>query len=167
MVGGYFAGLVPGQDVYLIKTDTNGNSGCYEQDVTMAVAPQVLTTTNAATQLLYPATRVKILSLSQTSGGSALTLCLTMGIEEPAHSSFSSSSELSVYPNPAHNSFTVSLNSEMKNAELKLTDVTGRIVIEQPLRNPTTTINSALSAGVYFVKVSDGENVFTQKLVIE
>jgi hypothetical protein len=73
------------------------------------------------------------------------------------------------YPNPAHNTFTISLKEELgiANWELGIYDVTGRVVHEQKIHSQLSTVNCQLSAGVYFVKVSDGEKVYGQKLVVE
>lgn len=81
-----------------------------------------------------------------------------------------------IYPNPAIDNFTVSFSEKwkMENAELKIFDLTGRVVNEQMLnRKPASsagwqeTINCKLNAGIYFVKVSDGEKIYTQKLIIQ
>jgi hypothetical protein len=76
---------------------------------------------------------------------------------------------LTIIPNPAHNSFTISLNnqSSLNNSQLTIFDVTGRVVHEQKIQSQLSTVNCQLSAGVYFVKVSDGERVYEQKLVVE
>jgi len=121
---------------------------------------------DAAMQLVYPATVQKTLAVSQSSGGTALTFCTTLGIEETESSSFPSSA-LSIYPNPAHNAFTVSLNNEMKTAVLKTYDITGREAYTTTVNTKLQTLNLNISPGVYFVKVSDEEKVYIQKLVIE
>ncbi len=74
-------------------------------------------------------------------------------------------SVFSVYPNPAHNILNV--ECRMQNSELRLYDVTGRIALVKQLNSQFSTINFQLSAGIYFVKVNDGEKVYMQKLVIE
>jgi len=76
---------------------------------------------------------------------------------------------LNIYPNPTTSTFTVTLpnHSSLLNSQLKIVDVTGRVVHEQILNQPSSVINRPFSAGVYFVKVSDGEKVFTQKLVVQ
>ncbi len=73
-----------------------------------------------------------------------------------------------LYPNPTPNSFTISLN-ELKTVdeELKIYDLTGREVFTTTLTSNHQALNPNLSSGVYFVKVTEGEKVFTQKLVIQ
>jgi hypothetical protein len=76
---------------------------------------------------------------------------------------------VSISPNPARSSFTISLNDELsiQNAGLKVYDTTGREIYTQQINNQSTIINNQFSAGVYFVKVQSGEKVWTEKLVVE
>jgi hypothetical protein len=80
-----------------------------------------------------------------------------------------SANAFSIHPNPAHSSFAVSLNekSGIRIDELKIFDLTGREVYHQEINTQLSTVNCQLSAGVYFVKVSDGEMVYERKLVVE
>jgi hypothetical protein len=74
-----------------------------------------------------------------------------------------------IYPNPARNTFTISFNEElrMQSAELRIYDITGRVVYEQTLNHQSEIITHKCSPGVYFVKVNAGEKEFTEKLVVE
>jgi hypothetical protein len=74
-----------------------------------------------------------------------------------------------LYPNPAHNTFTISFNEQLKmqNAELKIFDVTSRLVHEQTLNTKYQILNTHFTPGIYLVKVTVGEKVFTEKLVVE
>ncbi|MBK5284764.1 MAG: T9SS type A sorting domain-containing protein, partial [Bacteroidia bacterium] len=97
------------------------------------------------------------------TGGTSSTLCTTVSMEE-----IHELSSLSIYPNPAHNTFTISLNElKIENGELKMYDVTGRVVHKQALNNQSSIINSQFSPGIYFVRVMAGEKVWQQKLVVE
>jgi hypothetical protein len=77
--------------------------------------------------------------------------------------------DITIYPIPAHNTFTISLNnqSSINNSQLTIFDVTGRVVHEQKIYSQLSTVNCQLSAGVYFVKVEAGEKMYEQKLVVE
>jgi hypothetical protein len=71
----------------------------------------------------------------------------------------------SIYPNPAHN--TLNVKCRIKNAELRIYDVTGRIVHQQILTSSHQQINASFSPGIYLVRVTAGEKVWTEKLVVE
>jgi hypothetical protein len=72
---------------------------------------------------------------------------------------------LEISPNPAHDVLNVECN--LSNAELKIYDMTGRMVLEEKLHSQLSTFNFQLSSGVYFVRVSDGEKEAAQKLIVE
>ena len=70
----------------------------------------------------------------------------------------SSSSQVSVYPNPNSGVFTVELVNGV-NKTIEVMDVTGRVVLSNTTTNNTTDVNiSTLANGVYYVKVKS-ENV--------
>jgi hypothetical protein len=60
---------------------------------------------------------------------------------------------INIYPNPTHDNFTITLNRQVQNGELKIYDVTGRMVMEQKLHSQISSINCQLSSGIYFLKV--------------
>jgi hypothetical protein len=98
------------------------------------------------------------------------TTCTSVTISFPSSvNEISSASAFAVYPNPAHDNFTITFSRELKveRGELKIFDVTGRVVHEQKISSQLSTVNCQLSAGVYFVKVEAGEKVYAQELVIE
>jgi Leucine-rich repeat (LRR) protein len=77
----------------------------------------------------------------------------------------------SVYPNPAKNAVSISVNGESGQAIISIIDINGNKLQEL---NPTlqrgtvTSINtSSLSAGTYFIHVSINGKEFEQKLVKE
>jgi hypothetical protein len=73
--------------------------------------------------------------------------------------------ELPVYPNPAQD--VLNVECKMQNSELKIYDAVGREVYAQKVNAELSVIHCPFSPGVYFVKVTDGEKVVTQKVVIE
>lgn len=74
---------------------------------------------------------------------------------------------LTVYPNPANDVINVSLNKEI-NATVTLLDVSGKVIKTQEMNGLSTSLNTAsLNSGVYFVTVTNGTSVSTQKVVIK
>lgn len=73
-------------------------------------------------------------------------------------------------PNPAKTYFNINL-SAWKNASnlvLKLSDITGKLMMQQKINEGTQRINlPALQKGVYLVTITSGKEIETQKLVIE
>jgi N-acetylneuraminic acid mutarotase len=87
------------------------------------------------------------------------TLC-TVGIDE-----LSSQLNFSIYPNPANNSFKINYSSEIKGCILEIYNMTGEKIYSEELKMQQIYLN--VSVGIYLVKLSSGEKVVTQKLVVE
>lgn len=81
--------------------------------------------------------------------------------------------QLSIYPNPAHRSFTLSLPLNVSQvAEMVLVDALGRQVRQQSLQLPAAGASApvdvrGLPAGVYILQLQTGHQLLTQRLVIE
>lgn len=74
----------------------------------------------------------------------------------------------SIYPNPTTGNITVSV-SELQNNTLFVTllNNVGAIVFEGKLTSSTTTLDlSNMAKGIYFVRITDGENSSIQKLTL-
>jgi len=145
---GYFGtGLL---NIYLIKTDSLGNSGCNQK--------------NAGTIQTSPATQVTNVSPvinsdnfthnTQTivgNGGIVTTLCTNVGIPEIADMK-----NVSIYPNPNDGNFSLSYHLSSSKNELLIIDVFGRTVYSSVLTSQEGTQNivvSTLSSGIYYWEV--------------
>ena len=73
--------------------------------------------------------------------------------------------KISTYPNPA-SSYVMVLTSGKGN--LDIFDISGKLMYSTTIFNPTQVIDiSGLNKGVYILRVSNSENNFTEKLVVE
>jgi hypothetical protein len=77
-------------------------------------------------------------------------------------------SELSIvnngfFPNPASDQIQVIGDFE---GDVLISDFNGRIVLREPATKNTIDISS-LPSGVYFVRLSDGSEIITHKLIVE
>jgi hypothetical protein len=164
LIFGSTLGFNPGmQEFYLVKTDNNGNSGCYEGD------PSFTVTT--------PSTIVSTASPSVSNGGlefnqltiindSCLTtvLCSSVGVDELVNEN-----KIDIFPNPASSAFTISyVRFTISNIEMY--NVIGEKVFSQPVtqnQKQVTISVTDFSPGIYFAKLVSEQGFVTRKIVVQ
>jgi PKD repeat protein len=105
------------------------------------------------------------LMITDVNGCTAVsdTVCLTTGIED--QTADNNENEISVYPNPFHNSIAIISNDHLLK-EFILIDVTGRIVMEKPFARELYINTGYLSRSIYFYRIKSKEEILkTGKLV--
>jgi PKD repeat protein len=73
--------------------------------------------------------------------------------------------ELTIFPNPANNQIQFVYSQNYNQAEVVISDVSGRILHQQNHLN-TLYIGQSFASGTYFIQVRIDGNVFTEKIVI-
>ncbi|SMC84397.1 T9SS type A sorting domain-containing protein [Moheibacter sediminis] len=77
-----------------------------------------------------------------------------------------SSLEISVYPNPTTG--IVNINSKVPNAQIEVFDASGRKMYSVNSTKQLTTIDlSSYGKGIYLVKVAEGKNIITKKVIVK
>ena len=73
--------------------------------------------------------------------------------------------DVKVFPNPASEQVTV---DALPNSLVTLIDITGNVIIQQVSSGPTTSLNlEGISKGIYLIRVVNGENARTTKLMVQ
>ncbi len=104
--------------------------------------------------------------VSDTAGAYKITV---QSVGETA----SNLSNIRIYPNPARNTLYVSIPADNEaDLYISLLDLTGKEVIRRDhdfsSQNNLVTLNlNNLTPGMYFLKVYDGHNSFTKKVIVE
>ncbi len=156
---------------YLIKTDSVGNSGCYESNLTLI---QQDITSILPVNIVFPNvfTDTSVMSINtatqETYGGlinSSLCFTSSVAVQDEKYYPFS------LYPNP--NNGTMSFEYELKNkekGELDIFDITGRKIANYKLvtgRKIITVSETNLNNGIYFYTYKINDSVQqSEKIVI-
>jgi|GEM_PF-3263625 len=82
-----------------------------------------------------------------------------LGISPAPHSGFS------IFPNPVAGQLNIHL-AENGTAVLEISDMAGRMVYHQTINSSTAILTSSIGNGVYIVKLSQGQNLYYQKLMV-
>ena len=162
---GYVISNAVDQDVLLVKTDSEGNSGCNETDAATL-------TNSAATKMSGTATLVssKYFKFYTAyppevgSVGTETTLCTTVGLHE-----IKTDNSLLISPNPSSGDFVLTFPGMINQGTVEIYTVMGEQIFSQAFTHSSNLeINfKNNSLGIYFVKVLDGERWYSQKVMIE
>jgi hypothetical protein len=152
----------------LNKTDFNGQSGCNETTTTVNASPVAITASGTATVVTSPVTTVTASSVNLGAQSiSIYTVCSTTSIAETRLEN-----HITVSPNPISpdGSITIFLNEDWKNADLTIFNITGQPLYAEKVNGKGKIVLDALkdklSAGLYFVRVVQGEKTWTNKIVL-
>ncbi len=77
---------------------------------------------------------------------------------------------LSIYPNPSTGTFVMNMPASVKDAQVTITDMTGKVVATKTVNGTVSgqRLNfSTLAQGNYVVTVSADGNKYSSKLVVE
>ncbi len=79
-----------------------------------------------------------------------------------------STAGMNIYPNPNTGNFTLSVPQlSSTTAQLLITNITGEKVYSSALTKTTQQINISAPAGLYFIQLRDGEQVYHTKMIIQ
>lgn len=73
-----------------------------------------------------------------------------------------------VYPNPSSEDFTIVISTLQASSTLSVYDVSGKLILQQAIYSPTTSIRGdAFAKGMYIFKVSGEDNTSSVKKVVK
>lgn len=102
-------------------------------------------------------------------GNSADYITLTLDTETAGVNDISQTGDITIYPNPANDYFSIKLPDNIKNPELKISNIIGKTVLKTSINSSKTKVNiKDLPSGIYFVSViSNGIIIDTKKLIVK
>jgi hypothetical protein len=143
-------------DIYLIKTDSIGNSVCNQGNPhTQVGSLSNLTFQHGAGGGQPRSLNLGGASFTVMSGGIINTLCYTDGIDEIKQKE----NAINVYPNPASSILNIALSNISINEELVIFDVFGREIYNKYINGINTVLDvSHWSEGVYFYQITGSQD---------
>jgi type IX secretion system substrate protein len=151
-------------DVYLIKTDSMGNSGCNQAGTSTIVTIPAMQAFNFTTIGFSGATITNPAAIVG-SGGTVTTQCMSVGILSAIANS---QSGISISPNPSPGNFIITFTNAIDRGEVQIFNPYGSKIFSQNIYNTSNTeiYLKPIPEGIYFVKVWDGEKYFSNKIII-
>jgi len=100
------------------------------------------------------------------TNGNALAIRLITGTASVSLNE-SKLNSFEIYPNPANDLVNIKL-TENVNAMASILDLNGKVVKSSAVNGVSATINTAnLISGVYFIQITNGNDIMTKKLIIQ
>lgn len=161
--GYIFAGVNSiSNNVYLIKMDSTGNSGCNQTNVLTIVNTPTPTVTSPISLLYNVITTITTPTTQMSFGGIITNLCCTVGIDDKEIQNL-----ISIYPNPTNEILTINLKSNLSTYKIELFDTNGNnIYVETLNNNSINKINlKDIVDGLYFIKLEYDNKIYTQKII--
>jgi Secretion system C-terminal sorting domain len=150
------------KNIYLIKTDANGDSGCTNQGAAATVTSNAVYQNITAPSTIFTGGTALTPPTVSATGGTQTNICATLATNEEIVTKVS----IVVYPNPFTDLITIYSNSTNFYTKATIIDVTGKIILEFDLINESNTINlSQLSNGIYFCELVSNNKRETIKLI--
>jgi hypothetical protein len=99
------------------------------------------------------------------NGPTRSTICSVLGIDNLE----AVENDMEIYPNPVSDKITIKFNTAVTTDKIRITDITGRELMEENLNGLTSDIYevnvSSLSSGMYFITMESNKTIQTSKFI--
>ncbi len=157
-----YAQISPG-GVYIIKTDSQGNSGCNET-IPMTVQNTIATSQLNFSPIALTPIIIPLVALTTTTFPNSVdtTICFSVGVNE-----IIGTAPITLFPNPA--TFSLTIQNVCNCESYLVSDLTGNLIQSGNIAGENFTIDvSSLSTGIYFLQLtSELANATTRFVKIE
>ena len=131
--------------------------------------PAVGNAMTATLHYLNPSTAYEYTAFATTPSGTTegATISFTT-MQMGLNSAESTSHSITIYPNPASRSVTISAGGVESGAKIVVSDMQGRIILSDNMTSETYELSVAnMTSGVYYIRVIGTTSTYTQKLIVE
>jgi len=155
-------------DVWLIKTDALGVSGCNEivTNPTVTIPTLTIGTGGYDSAVFYTSSPYTI--AVGTWQPTKTILCLNGSLTGETDNS-EIGNDITIYPNPSNGIFQLTIdNVQFPKAEIEVYNMLGELVYFSELRTPNSRLDlSSLPSGIYFVRITTKDGIVSRKIVKE
>ena len=152
-------------DIWIVKTDGNGISGCNELLTAITVVTPTLTITSSPgwdTTRILPLTNATITIGTWQAKDSVLCPTSNSGVNELTQLE----EQVSVYPNPTQGQFAIT-SERFKINNVEVYNVFGEKVYSAVVNHPSSVINiSSQPQGIYFIRANISEGMISKKILL-
>lgn len=149
-------------ELYLIKTDANGNSGCNETNESISIFYPTAIVTNGGVSVASAFTITGTAAPITGNGGTDNVLCFSLGLNNYEVKNL----EIEIYPNPFTDKITITTKTNVPT-DIILYDITSRKLMQETFINTTTLNTTQLASGIYIYKVRNKNGVLKQGKVVK
>ncbi len=75
--------------------------------------------------------------------------------------------EIKIYPNPIENMLNIELPDKAKDAQVKIFDMSGKLLVTEKLTSLSNQINVDLTGGFYLLEVQYKDNKYTKRIMVQ
>jgi hypothetical protein len=134
----------------------------------LSVSPftsRIILLEDSVTFLSAPAGQIMNSGTVIDSFGTENIICTGSGIDEINKNG----NQISIYPVPSDGNFTIKFSDRITEGKIMICNVVGENIFEVRVSNESEKeINvENISQGIYFVKVIDGKNIYSKKLIVQ
>jgi hypothetical protein len=153
------------KEICIIKTDSVGNSGCYEMEADVTISGSINTEFLEPTNTFDLALEISCPLLIVGSGGSISADCLSIDVPEIKKKNQS----INIFPNPFTSNAFINFEVEQKNINIKITNLLGEVIKIINFTGLQLIIEKGeMSNGIYFMNIMDqNKNIITQKIIVQ
>ncbi|HOZ81959.1 MAG TPA: T9SS type A sorting domain-containing protein [Bacteroidia bacterium] len=167
IIAGYATSFgVGGKDIYIVKTDSIGNSGCSTTQFTNTPSsanwPGIVNIFSPTIGSPFPILNQIMVSTPSIAADVFICGDTTVSIKENSNLIYQLS------PNPTNGQFTISFDKLIPTGKVNIYNAVGEIVGCEVINNESQKLINLrnISAGVYFVNVLNGEASYRKKLIV-
>ena len=161
VAGNTFGFAVGGQHLYVVKTDSMGNTNCHQGNTATTVNSNITFSVFATVDTVSTGGVAASVTPITATGGASSDLCATT----TAIREFANNAAISVYPTPSSGQFEIT-SSELIH-QLEVYDVTGRMVFTREINSDNANFDISREAkGVYLLRLLTSNNESIVKKIV-